>query len=87
MSSIDNRDPLSDYIILKKEIEKYDKKILKKPYLILLNKKDAQQAKKNIDKFLKYFPKEKDKIFKISALKKEDLQKLLERIKKIIFPS
>lgn len=80
---ISNSDPVSDYEILKKEILKYDKNILKKPYLIVLNKIDEEESQKNINLFLKHFSKEKN-IFKISALKNIGVEKLLKSLKKII---
>ena len=79
MAAIDNRDPVRDYQILNKELLLYSKELLSKPHLIVANKMDLSSANKNLVKFKK---KVKEKIYPISALKKEGLEKLIEAIRK-----
>ncbi|KPK32257.1 MAG: GTPase CgtA [Chlamydiae bacterium SM23_39] len=76
ISSIDKKNPLKDIKILKEEIKKYSPKILKKPFLVILNKSDKKEFKDNIKIFKNsYF--DINNLFEISALKKIGLKKLI----------
>ena len=78
MSGFEGRDPYDDYTTILKELEDFDKKILKKESLIIANKMDIPSAKDNLKKFKE---KVKDKeIFEVSALNNEGLDKVLIHI-------
>lgn len=75
MGANDGRDPLEDYDIITSEIEKYDKKLLKKQQLIIANKMDLPDATKNLERFKSAHP---DLIiFETSAVSNEGFDNLI----------
>lgn len=52
MSGIDNRKPWEDYEILHKEIEEYSVELAERPYLVVANKLDTEEAKENLPRFI-----------------------------------
>lgn len=52
MSGIDNRKPWEDYEILHKEIEEYSIELAERPYLVVANKLDTEEAKENLPRFI-----------------------------------
>ena len=78
MSGIEGRDPYEDYIVINKELEDFDPKLLKRETVILANKMDIETSKENLEKF-----KEKvtdKKIFEVSALNGEGFNDALNYI-------
>ena len=51
ISSSEGRDPYDDYIKIKKELNDFDSKLLKKEQLIIANKMDMENAKENLKEF------------------------------------
>ena len=75
-------DPYEDYLIIRKELEKYSKKLLEKPDIIIANKMDLEKSKKNLIEFKK---KIKDKeIIEISALNNEGLDNLIKKLEELV---
>lgn len=75
MSAWEGRDPYSDYTIINKELESFNKKMMLKPQVIVANKMDVPGAKENLEKFKK---KVKDvEIFEVSAMNNEGMDNLL----------
>lgn len=79
-SGIDGRNPIDDYTVLRDELNSYNPEMAARPYMIALNKIDTEEAAENVKLFEKKFRKEKDHIFRISALNKDGLDELKERI-------
>lgn len=79
-SGIDGRNPLDDWKTLRKEIKSYNKEILEKPFLVVLNKIDDPQAEENIKAFKKGFKEKKSLLYQISAKEGEGLPDLLQAI-------
>ncbi len=79
-SGIDGRNPMDDYRVLRSELSSYNEEMLKRPYLIVLNKIDAEESAENCLVFCKQFADESALIFKISALTGEGLESLEEAI-------
>lgn len=75
MSAFEGRDPYLDYVTINKELENFNKDILKKPEIIIANKMDLPSAKENLEKF-----KEKigdKKIFEVSAMTNTGLENVV----------
>ena len=53
MAGTDNREPWTDYEILKKEIDEYSAELAERPYLVVANKMDTDAAKENLPRFIK----------------------------------
>lgn len=74
MSSSEGRDPYEDYLRINKELELYNKNLLKKPQVIVANKMDMPSSLNNLEEFKKKVDK---KIFEISAYTKKGLKDLI----------
>lgn len=72
MSAFEGRDPYLDYITINKELENFNKDILKKPEIIIANKMDLPSAKENLEKFKKKIGDKK--IFEVSAMTNTGLE-------------
>lgn len=75
-SGIDGRNPMDDFRVLRQELTAYNSEMLNRPYLIVLNKIDTEEAADNIQQFRKEFAKEAAQIFEISALTGDGIEKL-----------
>lgn len=74
MSALEGRDPYDDYVVINKELENFNKKILDKPQIIIANKMDVEGAKENLEKFKKKVSKP---VYEISAINDEGLDEVL----------
>lgn len=78
MSANEERDPVSDYLKINKELENYNSDLLKRPQIIVANKMDMPKAEANLKRFKKELGI--DNIIAISALTKNNLNELLYTI-------
>lgn len=76
MSGFEGRDPYDDYLIINKELESFNPKIMEKPHIILANKMDMESAKENLETFKKKLNKDIP-IYEISAIKGEGFDQVL----------
>jgi len=83
-SGIDGRNPSDDYAVLRKEIEAYSPEMLSRPYLVVLNKIDTEEANDLLKDFHKKHKVSKKQLFEISALNGEGIPKLREAIYTIL---
>ena len=67
-------DPYKDYVVINKELENFNKKLLNKKQIIIANKMDMDSSKENLEKFKE---KEKEKIYEVSAIKGEGLDEVI----------
>ena len=74
-----SEDVLGDYKIIRKELEAHSKGLLKKPELVVLNKIDVLNDKQ-LKKGLTALKKTKKKVVKMSAVTKENLKELKDKI-------
>ena len=78
MSASELRDPYEDYLLINKELEEFNEKLIKKPQIIIANKMDIPGAEEELKKF-----KEKVKdieIFEVSAATNKGLQKVVDHL-------
>ncbi|MCR5414203.1 MAG: GTPase ObgE [Kiritimatiellae bacterium] len=52
MAGTDNREPWTDYGVLKKEIDEYSAELAGRPSLVVANKMDSEAAKENLARFV-----------------------------------
>ena len=64
-AGVDQRDPISDLQILRKEIKLYDEELSERPWMIVANKIDLPESAANLEALKLRFPKQE--IFPISA--------------------
>lgn len=79
-SGIDGRNPTDDYKVLRNELATYNEEMKDRPYIVVLNKIDADESAENIRIFNETFPEESSKVFMVSALSGEGMPALYESI-------
>ena len=52
LAGTDNREPWTDYKILRKEIDEYSQELAERPALVVANKLDTEAAKANLSRFI-----------------------------------
>lgn len=82
MAGSEERDPISDIEILRKEIKLHDEKLAQHPWLIIANKMDLEGAEANLIQFQNRFPK--IDILPISAMEGTGISELKEYLAKRI---
>lgn len=70
-------DPYKDYITINKELENFDKSLMKKPQIIIANKMDMPSSKENLKKFKEKVDKE---IYEMSAINGEGVNKIILKL-------
>lgn len=82
MSASEARDPYEDYVLINKELEAFNEKLIKKPQIIIANKMDLPNAKEELESFKK---KAGDvEIYEISAATNQGLQQVIDRLADLV---
>ena len=81
MGSVEGRDPYDDFVKINKELENFNKKLIKKPMIVIANKMDMPNAKDNLKEFKK---KVKCEIYPISAINSEGIDKVLIKLADLV---
>lgn len=84
MAATEGRDPYEDYLLINKELEKFNPKLLKKPQIIIANKMDVDTFSDNLDKFIKKLNNKDIKIFKVSAATNKGLTEVIDALAEIL---
>ena len=74
----EGRNPVEDLQNLRREINLYDPTLTSRPWLIVANKMDLQDAKKNLEAMRQKFPK--NEILPVSATMKEGIDSLKDNL-------
>ena len=74
MSASEGRDPYEDYLVIRKELEKFSPKLLNKEEIIIANKMDLPESHDNLIRFKKKIDKE---VYEISALNNQNLDEII----------
>ena len=82
-SSMEERDPIHDFAILREELRAFNEDLLKKPFLVALNKIDIEGSGKLVEDFRKAFPFDPSHLFQLSALTKQGLPSLLDALRNL----
>ncbi|MBE6157272.1 MAG: GTPase ObgE [Firmicutes bacterium] len=83
MSGSELRDPYDDYVLINKELEDFNPKLMKKPQIIIANKMDIEGADEKLEEF-KSKLKEDIKIFEISAATNKGLQQVIDYLADVV---
>ena len=81
MSGSEMRDPYEDYLLINKELEAFNKKLIEKPMIIIANTMDLPEAKNNLEEFKKKVDCE---IYEVSGATNTGLQKVVDRLADLI---
>lgn len=82
MGAEEGRNPIDDYKVIIKEVEKYDPKLLKKQQLVIASKMDLPNAEDNLLEFKKVYPDLK--ICEISSVTMKGIDNLLSTLGDIL---
>ena len=82
MASVEERDPYEDYVLINKELEEFNPKLLKKPMIIIANKMDLETSHDNLEEFKKKVSDKK--IFEVSGATKEGLREVVNYLGNIL---
>ena len=82
MSAEEGRDVVEDYKVIRKELEKYSKKLANKKEIIVASKMDNPSFKDNLEKFQKAYPDLA--VYGISSFTGEGIDNLLEKVGKTL---
>lgn len=83
MSASELRDPYEDYLLINKELESFNEKLIKKPQIIIANKMDLPNAKEELKKFKEKLGQEIE-IYEISAATNTGLQRVIDRLADLV---
>lgn len=78
MGSFEGRNPIDDYLTIRKEIKQYDEKLARKPELIIANKMDLPDFEVNLEKFKKEFPNLE--VVCVSAMEQKGLDEMIYKL-------
>ena len=81
MAGSEMRDPYEDYLVINKELEAFNEKLMKKPMIVIANKMDLPEAKDNLEEFKKKVDCE---IMEVSAAMNKGLQQVVDRLADIL---
>lgn len=81
ISGSEERDPIEDYHVIRKELKDFSPKLTNKQEIIIANKMDLENSKTNLEKFKKSINKE---ILEISALNNTGLEVLIEELANLV---
>ena len=70
-------DPYKDYVTINKELENFDKSLIKKPQIIIANKMDMPSSLENLKKFKEKVHKE---VYEMSAIKGQGIEKIILKL-------
>lgn len=81
MAGSEGRDPYEDFLLINKELEDYNKKLIDKPMIVIANKMDLDGADKNLEEFKKKVNLE---IFEVSAATNKGLQRVVDHLADVL---
>lgn len=87
VSGLSGRDPIEDYYVINKELEKYSEKLAKRKQIIVANKIDSMQNPEiyeKLEKLEKLAKENNQELFKISAATGEGIKELMIEVSKIL---
>jgi GTP-binding protein len=70
--------------MLRKELEEYNPSMLEKPFIVVLNKIDQEDAPPLAESFEERYPFDKSNLFVVSALENINLPPLKEALRKMV---
>ena len=84
VSGQEGRNPVKDFYAINKELEEYSEKLSKRKQIIVANKIDSMQDENLYNELEKVAKKENIEIFKLSAITKEGINALMNRVSELL---
>lgn len=82
MSACEGRNPYDDYVTINKELKNFNEKLIEKPQIIIANKMDMPESKKNLEEFKKKL--KNVEIYEMSGITGEGIEKIINKIADIL---
>ena len=79
ITGFEGRDPVNDYFVINKELKNYSSLLASLPQIVCVNKCDMLDDESKIDEFEKAIGK---KVFRLSTIKRQGVNELLDEIVK-----
>lgn len=76
-----DRDPYQEFLMLRRELEAYNPQMLEKPFLVVLNKIDQEEASELAERFKEQYTYDPATLFEISALNGTGVERLKEALR------
>ena len=83
MAGTDNREPWTDYEVLKKEIDEYSAELAERPSLVVANKLDTEAGRENLARFIE---ETGVKPIEVSCETREGLETFKAELRKLVQP-
>ena len=77
MAGSEGRNPYDDFVLINKELEAFNEKLIKKPMIVIANKMDLEGAKENLEEFKK---KVNLDIYEVSAATNSGLSVVVDKL-------
>lgn len=84
IAGIEGRDAYDDFILINKELEKFNPKLLKRPMIVIANKMDVDGAYDKLESFKKRLNNESIKVFPISACNRSGVEEVIDYLSKLL---
>ena len=84
VSASEGRNPVEDFYVINKELEKYSKKLAQRKQIIVANKVDSMQDTSLYEELEKLAKEKNIPIFKISAVTGEGIKELMHEVSKVL---
>ncbi len=77
MAGSEGRNPYEDFVLINKELEAFNEKLIKKPMIVIANKMDLDGAKENLEEFKKKVDLD---IYEVSAATNSGLSVVVDKL-------
>lgn len=84
VSSLSGRDPVSDYEIINRELEKYDENLAKRPQIVVATKIDSLDEPERLEALKKRAKKDKKEFHSISSVTNQGVKGLVDAVSRHI---
>ena len=84
MAGVEGRNPYEDFVLINKELEAFNPKLLKKPMIVIANKMDMDGSLENLEEFKTRLNDENIKIFAVSAFIRKGLEDVVNYLASIL---
>ncbi len=82
VSSLEGRDPVSDYEIINRELARYDENLSTRPQIVVATKIDALDEPERLDNLKKLAKKDGKRFFAISSITNDGIRELVNAVSK-----
>ncbi len=84
MTFDEDRDPVSDYDAIMKELKKYDPALAKRPMIVALSKSDVTEVKEAYEDLKKRFAKKRVKLRLVSSATHDGITEMLRELRELV---